>query len=81
MLVSVEMGSQLLCVLSLCCNTPGCTLNVNNLFVAHMLGSTSRIATTTADDVRLDKMTARKTMQIKSHLGRTGASTSRSRAA
>ena len=30
MLVSVEMGSQLLCVLSLCCNTPGCTLNVNN---------------------------------------------------
>ena len=37
MLVSVEMGSQLLCVLSLCGNVPGCTLNVNNPFVEHTL--------------------------------------------
>ena len=85
-MLSVEMGSHL-CVLSLCCNTPRCTLNITIARQAtadgpQFLPEAARCARKVAAIISSSARTMMpKTQKHLAHNGRTGASTSRARAA
>ena len=84
-MLSVEMGSHL-CVLSLCCNTPRCTLNITIARQATADGpvfaKAARCARKVAAIISISARTMMpKTQKHLAHNGRTGASTSRARAA